>query len=426
MFKVVVTKKTISVAAVVVLVLIVLTGIFHRHQHSSTFARGQGMQAVPVQTVTVQSGDLSDVNTLTGTISASLQTAVGTKISGKVQAVYADIGQAVHRGQVLARLDPSDLQKQLAQLQAQVAVDEAQVQSARDNFANSLSQARTALEQARANYEQALADYRRYETLYDNGAATQQQLEEARLKMDNARSQMQAAEKAYEVTQKGDSVTLATATLKKDQAAAAIIEQQLNELAITSPVDGVVASKNIEIGEMVSPQTVLFNIAQIDPVLVTVNVTEQVIAGIHPGTQAKVTVPELGEKVFNGTVTRVGPVLDQASHAYPVKIQIANPDQRMLPGMTATVIFNGLNTKAGIIIPVQAIVETPEGSEVFTVSKGVAHMHIVQLGAVSSDKAVVVSGLNPGEQLVVNGQSLLSDGSRVLVVKKLQRLALKD
>ncbi|HHW43470.1 efflux RND transporter periplasmic adaptor subunit [Desulfofundulus thermobenzoicus] len=400
-----------------VLVFAISAAAIHGRKPSSTAIRGQGMQTVPVQTVPVQLGDLSSVNTLTGTVSANLQTAVGTKVAARVQAVYVDIGQAVHTGQVLAQLDPSDLQRQLAQIEAQIQVDEAQLQSALDGTANSLAQAKADLNQARANYEQSRTDYQRYEGLYNSGAITKQQLEQARLKMENDQSQLEAKEKALKLAESGDNVAVARATLNKDQTAAAIIREQLSELTITSPVDGVVASKNIEVGEMVSPQTTLFNIAQIDPLQVTVNVSDQIIADIHPGTEAQITVPALGAKIFPGKVTKVSPVSDQVSHAYPVKIQIANPDRSMLPGMTASVVFTGLKTQPGIVIPVQAVVETPQGSEVFTVENGVAHMHMVQLGAVSSDKAVVLSGLKPGEQLVINGQNLLSDGSRVTVVQ---------
>lgn len=419
MFKRLLVRKKIIISGAVVLVLVfaISAAAIHGRKPSSTAIRGQGMQTVPVQTVPVQLGDLSSVNTLTGTVSANLQTAVGTKVAARVQAVYVDIGQAVHTGQVLAQLDPSDLQRQLAQIEAQIQVDEAQLQSALDGTANSLAQAKADLNQARANYEQSRTDYQRYEGLYNSGAITKQQLEQARLKMENDQSQLEAKEKALKLAESGDNVAVARATLNKDQTAAAIIREQLSELTITSPVDGVVASKNIEVGEMVSPQTTLFNIAQIDPLQVTVNVSDQIIADIHPGTEAQITVPALGAKIFPGKVTKVSPVSDQVSHAYPVKIQIANPDRSMLPGMTASVVFTGLKTQPGIVIPVQAVVETPQGSEVFTVENGVAHMHMVQLGAVSSDKAVVLSGLKPGEQLVINGQNLLSDGSRVTVVQ---------
>ncbi len=85
--------------------------------------------------------------------------------------------------------------------------------------------------------------------------------------------------------------------------------------------------------------------------------------------------------------------------------------------MTASVLFTGLKTQPGVIIPVQAIEETPQGSEVFTVENNTAHLHLVQIGATSSTQAVVTSGLQAGEQVVITGQDLLSDDVRVTVVQ---------
>ena len=99
------------------------------------------------------------------------------------------------------------------------------------------------------------------------------------------------------------------------------------------------------------------------------------------------------------------------------RFKILNPDPKILPGMTASVLFTGLKAQPGIIIPVQAIEETPQGSEVFTVENNVAHLHMVQIGATSSTQAVVTSGLQAGQQVVVNGQDLLSDNVRVTVVQ---------
>lgn len=249
-------KKLIILTALAVLPIVIISASIviakKKPQTSTTGARGK--QAVPVQTTVVQSGDISSVNTLTGTIAANLQTNVGAKIVGNVRNVNAEMGQVVHTGQVLAQLDPSDLQKQLAQLQAQVQVDEAQLPIAQNNS------------------DQSKADYQRNETLSSSNVISKQQLEQSRLKMLNDQSQVQ-------VTQ---------AMLNKDQAAAAVTEHQIQEMTITSPVDGTVATKNIEVGEQVSTQTVLFNIAQIDPVKMTVNVSDQIIAGVQPGTKETV------------------------------------------------------------------------------------------------------------------------------------------
>ncbi len=336
---------------------------------SKTSTSMRGSQAIPVQTAAAQIGDVSNVNALTGTVTANIETNVGTKVDGRVLSVYVDMGDYVSAGQVLAQLDTVDLEGQLAQAKAQIQIDLSQIPDA----------------QATVNRDQ----------------------------------QMQAAGGISQSTMDADQAKLEAdqATLDKDQAAAAIDQQQIAEMTITSPVDGTVVSRDIEVGEQVSTSTTCFSIAQTSTLFVTVNVSEQNITGVKPGTTARITVPDVGTAVFQGQVTNVSPTLDPDSQAFPVKIQILNPDPKILPGMTASVLFTGLQSQPGVIIPVQAIEETPQGSEVFTVENNVAHLHMVQIGATSSTQAVVTSGLQAGEQVVITGQDLLSDNVSVAVVQ---------
>jgi RND family efflux transporter MFP subunit len=340
-------------------------------------------QAIPVQTAVAQVGDVSSVNALTGDVTANIETNVGTKVEGMVQAVYVDMGDHVSAGQALAQLDPTDLNRQLVQTQAQIQVDQANIQS------------------DQASSAQAATTDQRDQSLYNSGALSQSDFDTAQLALSTAQAGLQAAQ----------------GTLAKDEAAVAIIQQELDELTITSPVDGIVVTRSIELGEEISTATTCFTIAQTSTLYVTVNVSEQNISGVKQGTTAQITVPDVGTTVFQGQVTEISPTLNPTSQAYPVQIQILNPDPAILPGMTASVLFTGLQSQPGVIIPVQAIEETPQGSEVFTVENSVAHLNLVQIGATSSTQAVVTSGLQAGEQVVITGQDLLSDNVRVAVVQ---------
>jgi RND family efflux transporter MFP subunit len=336
---------------------------------SKTSTSTRASQAIPVQTAVAQVGDVSSVNALAGTVTADVQTNVGTKVAGRVQSVDVDMGDRVAAGQALAQLDTIDLEGQLAQAQAQIQVDQSQIPDAQ----STLDRDRQLL--AAGSTSQATVD-----------------ADQAKLQADQA-------------------------TLARDQATAAITQQQIGEMTITSPVDGIVAVRDIEVGEQISTESTCFTIAQTSTLFVTVNVSEQNITGVKPGTTAQISVPDVGTDIFQGTVTNVSPALDATSQAYPVKIQILNPDPKILPGMTASALFTGLQAQPGVIIPAQAIEETPQGSEVFTVENNVAHLHMVQIGATSSTEAVVTTGLQAGEQVVVNGQDLLSDNVKVAVVQ---------
>jgi RND family efflux transporter MFP subunit len=374
-------KRSFLITAFLSIALLIVFSLSGCTSKKSVSMRGP--QAIPVQTAAAQIGDVSSVNALTGAVTANIQTNVGTKVGGMVQSVYADMGDHVSAGQALAQLDPTDLSRQLAQTQAQIQVDQANIQS------------------DQANSSQASTTDQRDQSLYNDGALSQSDFETGQLALNTARAALQAAQ----------------GTLAKDEAAVAIIQQELDELTIASPVDGIVVSRSIEVGEEISTSTTCFTIAQTSTIYVTVNVSEQNISGVKQGTTAQITVPDVGTAVFQGQVTEISPTLNSTSQAYPVQIQFLNPDPKILPGMTASVLFTGLQTQPGVIIPVQSIEETPQGSEVFTVANNTAHLNMVQIGATSSTQAVVTSGLQAGEQVVITGQDLLSDNARVTVVQ---------
>lgn len=374
-----------------VILLVAGGGFWYSKAHKAAPVTATGNQAIPVQAVPVTVGDLNSVNTLTGAVTANITTGVGSEVAGRVVTVNVNMGQSVSAGEVLAQLDTSNLQDQVTQDQAQVQVDQAKVTG------------------DQAAVTENSANLQRNQALLAGGAVSQSTFDTAQLQMQQSQAQLAADQ----------------GTLAKDQATVATVQQQISEMTITSPVTGVIATQNIQVGEEVATSTVLFNIVQIDPVQVTVDVSSQLIAQIKNGTTADITVPELGTQLFQGSVVHISPVLDTTSQGYPVQIQVHNPNHAMLPGMTATVVFTGLHNSPGIIIPSQAVLETTQGSEVFTVQNGVAHLHIVQLGAVSSNKIVVVSGLAAGDQVITNGVDLLADGSKVKVVKTASQAGVK-
>ncbi len=220
-----------------------------RAAHPRQAPRGGG-QAIPVQTAAAQIGDVSSVNALTGIVTANVQTNVGTKVAGRVQSVYVDMGDRVSAGQVLAQLDTIDLEGQLAQAKAQIQIDLAQIPDA-----------------------QATVD--RDKQLQAAGATSQATVDadQAKLEADQA-------------------------TLAKDQAAAAITQQQIAEMTITSPVDGIVAARDIEVGEQVSTSTTCFSIAQTSTLCSDGKRFRADISGVKPGAPPRSRRRTSGQRTF--------------------------------------------------------------------------------------------------------------------------------
>lgn len=380
-------------------------------------------RAIPVETAVVKTGTIGGTLTLTGQLEASTSTKVAPKQSGKVVQVLVNVGDPVRQGQPLVRLDTSDLEHQLRQQQATLQTARAQLEKAKTDAQNSLTQAKSALAQAKIALDDAKTNYDRTKNLFDAGAASQQQLDAAATALQTKQAAYDAALQQVNIAAPGgdplnqDAIKVAQAQVAQAEAAIATIQHQLDQATVTAPVSGVVASRDVEVGEYAGPQGAVVTLAQLDPIKVTVQVPEKAVNEIKAGMAVRVAVQAAGGDERSGTVARISPVLDNNTKSYPAEVEIPNPDGRLKPGMVAQVKVQGLTPVQGLVIPASALVETPDGPKVFTVENNVAHQHLIQVGAVDSDQVQVVKGLKEGDVLVISGQELLGEGAPVTVVQ---------
>ncbi|CAB3395512.1 efflux RND transporter periplasmic adaptor subunit [Kyrpidia spormannii] len=380
-------------------------------------------RAIPVETTVVKQGTIGGTLTLAGQIQASTLTNVAPKQSGKVVQVLVQVGDMVKAGQPLIRLDTSDLESQLRQQQASLQVARAQLDKAKSDAQNSSSQASSALSQAQIALQDAQTTYNRTKSLFDAGAASQQELDQASTALQTKQAAYDAALQQYRTAAPGgdpmnqDSIKVAQAQVAQAEAAVANIQHQIDQMTVAAPVGGVVASRAVEVGEYASPGASAVTIAQTDPVKLTVQVPETAVNEVKPGMGVRVDVQSAGVTGLKGTLARISPVEDNTSKSYPADVEISNADGKLKPGMVAQVTLEGLPPVRGLVIPASAIVETADGPKVFTVVNNVAHQHLIQIGAVDSQHVQVVKGLNEGDVLVVAGQELLGEGAQVTVVQ---------
>jgi multidrug efflux pump subunit AcrA (membrane-fusion protein) len=302
-------------------------------------------------------------------------------------------------------------------------VARAQLDKAKTDAQNSFTQASSALTQAQIALQDAKTNYDRTKNLFDAGAASQQQLDQAATNLQTKQAAYDAALQQYHNAAPGgdplnqESIKVAQAQVAQAEAAVANIQRQLDQATVTAPISGVVASCDVEVGEYASPQTAVVTLAQTNPVKATVQVPETAISQVKPGLAVRVVVPAAGQQEISGTLSRVSPVEDNATKSYPADVEIPNPDGRLKPGMVAQITIQGLTPVQGLVIPASALVQTPDGPKVFTVENNVAHQHLIQIGAVDSQHVQVLKGLKEGDVLVVAGQELLGEGAQVTVVQ---------
>lgn len=268
-----------------------------------------GSPPVQYNTALVDRGPITAIVTATGTINPVVSVQVGSQVSGKVSQLFADFNSKVTKGQVLAQIDQKP-------------------------FKARLSQARAAVKSAKGNLAKAnvLAAQRKRE--FDRMAALRPQAFVSQADVDLAETNYRDAAANVEVLQ---------AQLDQAQAALASAELDLGFTTIYSPVDGIVVSRNVDVGQTLAAafQTpILFVIAQdLTKMQVNANVSESDIGGVKEGTEANFRVDAYPKQFFDGVVTQVrnAPISIQNVVTYDVVITVSNPELKLKPGMTANV-----------------------------------------------------------------------------------------
>jgi HlyD family secretion protein len=267
-------------------------------------------------------GDIVDAVSTTGTLQPVTTVQIGSQVSGNISYLGADFNSIVKQGQIIAKLDPSLLQAQLEQSRANVLRSQADVAQSEAN----LARARVALLDAQQKYARA-------KQLDAKGLAPQADMDAAKIAVDSAQSSLQSAEAQ---------LSSAKASVNQSQANFNQAQVNLDHTIITSPVDGIVTQRSVDVGQTVAASMqapTLFIIAvDLTKLQVSANIDEADIGRIRPGQRATFRVDAYPTDTFEGTVAqvRLQPVVVQNVTTYATIINAPNADLKLRPGMTAT------------------------------------------------------------------------------------------
>jgi HlyD family secretion protein len=332
--------------------------------------------------------------------------------SERIASVLVEEGNRIKKGQVLARLDTSRLEPQVAQAEAQAAAQRDVVERLRhgsrpDEIAQSRSQVAAQqhlvdklhhgsrpeeIAQAKANVDSAQADlvnarrqYERYKVLTPKGAATQQDLDNAKAALDVAEAKLAVNQKAWELAELGpreeeiqeaeatlaaaqraldlavegprkEDIAQAEAQLKASEAQVALLRQMLADAQLTAPTDAIIRTRILEPGEMSSPQKPVLSLAIVDPKWIRAYVSEPDLGKLHPGMPATVVVDSFPNRRFEGWVGFISPVAEftpktvqtdelRTSLVYEVRVFVKDPSDDLRLGMPASVVLDTSQTQ---------------------------------------------------------------------------------
>ena len=394
--------RRLALLAGTVIGLVIVVGVLGRIQTDRAADQTVGIAtAAPLVTVaTARREDTPHIVMLPGETQSFDYAAIYPRATGYIAERRVDIGSRVHKGDLLVRISAPDTDAQLVQATATVAQLEAAV-----------IQAQTSLKSAIDTKNLADITSHRSTVLAGQGWDPQQ------IKDNNVASR-QVSHQSVTAAEAG--IAVANANLQAAQASAQRLQALVGFERVTAPFDGVITARSTDIGDLVqadviSSGTPMFTESADDVLRADVYVPQSEAVGVRDGIAAKVTVPEMPGRVFAATVSRSAVAVADASRSMLTEIDIPNAAHLLRPGLFVTIGFQVPRDHSNVIVPDSAVIFDEHGLHVAVVENGQVHLHDVTIEKDMGVDAELSSGLQGGEQVVVNPPSTLADGERVTV-----------
>lgn len=377
--------------------------------------------AAPVQVTAVTQATIQRIVRGDGALFPINQATLMPKIAAPVRQFMVNRGDHVKEGQLVAVLENRDLVEAANESRGTVEQAESNLRSTQGAAVpDAVVKAQTDVEAARQARDNANKVLQSREDLFKQGALAQRLVDESRVAFAQADAQYRAAQEHLNTLQsvgKQEQIKGAAAQVQSAQAHLASQETQIAYSRVTSPISGVIADRPLNVGEMANPGSPLMSIVDIARVVARVDVPQSEASAVKIGQAATLTQPGSTDAV-EGKVTVVSPAADQNTTTVQIWIQADNPGERLKPGTAIHADIATEVVKAATVVPATAILPGEEGgTAVLTVSPdSVAHKRTVTLGIRQGGQVQILSGVNPGEEVVVSGGLGVDDKAKVKIV----------
>ncbi|MBN3873026.1 efflux RND transporter periplasmic adaptor subunit [Nostoc sp. JL33] len=374
-----------------------------------------------VNVITPRRATASTKLELTGNVVALNQTTIYARSTGYLRRWYADIGDRVRSGQLLAEIDSPDTDQQVLQAKAELVQAQANVLQTRANLAKGISD----LKQARANLLIARQTWQRWQVLVKQGAVAQQEADTKYATYQANLANVEAAQNT--VNSDSANIKAAQANVYASQANFQRNTVLQSYKKVTAPFAGVITARNVNTGVLISAgsgnsnssntntsNTSLYTIAAYDNLNVNVSVPQSLSQSLQTGQTAQITVRELPQRVFTGKVVRTSNAIDPNTRTLLAQLEVHNSDGTLRPGMYANVKFAINRSHPPFVVPDSALVVNAGGTQVATVTKDqIVHYQKVAVGRDYGTEIEITSGLTGNESLIATPTVDDTEGLRV-------------
>jgi RND family efflux transporter MFP subunit len=356
-------------------------------------ARDAVTERRPVSVVDASLRPLERTVTVNGTLAAEEQVALSFKVTGRVHELLVDLGSAVRRNQVLARLTATDFELRVQQAEAALQQARARLGLPAQGDDVAVNPEQTALvRQSRAVRDEARLTRDRVKTFVERGISS-------RADLDAAEASLEVAEGRYQDAL--EEIRNREAVLAQRRSEVGLARQALEDTVLRAPIDGAVRERQVTPGEFRSAGTPVLTIVRTDPLRLRVAVPERAATALRAGQSVRVRV-EGDPATYEGKLVRLGAAIEEDNRTLPVEAVVSNRAGALRPGMFAAAEIIVQRQDRAIIVPDDAIVTFAGVHKVLTVKDGRAREQRVRTGRRSEGGVEIVEGLKPGDVVIVN------------------------
>ncbi len=294
----------------------------------------------------------------TGELEAEDEAFISPEVPGQITEIYVEEGQRVKTGQLLAKLNTSLVEKNINEVKTQLAYAETM--------------------------------FKKQKELWEKNIGSERQYLDAKNQVESLQNKLETLQAQYKMS------------------------------LIYSPLSGYVETIIQKKGELASPGMQLMQIVGLDKMKVTAKISEVYLPVVHEGDTVKVYFPSYPEIVFKRPITRIGHVVDKQNRTFKVQVTVENNKGILKPNLLASIVINNYNSNNHIVVPSRLIREDMKGSYLYVAQKDgdrwVAQKKYITMGKSYRQKSEVLSGLEPGEQIITDGFSNVTDGAVLQIV----------
>lgn len=392
----------------------------------SMMGSGQAM-GMPVNIGTTTKSTLESKILTSGVVIVEDKQKQYANVTGTLREFVVKEGDKVKKGQVIAKIDTSDVDSKILDIEAQMELARANLAKAQvGNEPEEVAQENERVLQAQREYDTAKKEYDRMHQLFTSGASTQQELDKAKSQVDSTLSTLNVAKQQLSLKKKGprkEEIASQQAQINKLQVERGQLEKDRIQSVLIAPADGTIIAVAADNGQYVNKGTEILTLANLDNLLIQADINESDVNKMKAGQSAVIEGTTLGKQKLNAKVTRIAPTATttQSSSGQGEKTRVKvtlTPEgdlSALKPGFHVDINISVQKIDNALQVPIEAVQQDADGSTfVWVAANGVAKKQKIETGTENELFSHVKSGLNGDEQIILSPVDSLSDGAPIM------------